>query len=54
MRHGGRHVFPLQQQSIVDNTDLYIDNEIILQVHPRKDIVAEPEEESKKQSEQDM
>ena len=55
MRHGGCHVLHLQQQGIVvDNTDNYIDNKknytLILQFHPRKEIVAGPEENSKKKS----
>ena len=29
MHHGGLHVLPVQQQGIEDNTDKYIDNQII-------------------------
>ena len=51
MRHGGPHVLPLQQEGIEDK---FIDSNkninLIFQFHPRKEIVAEPEEESKKMS----
>ena len=51
MHHGGCHVLPVQQQGIVDGS---IDNKkiniLILQFHPRREIVAMTEEESKKES----
>ena len=51
MRHGGPHVLPLQQEG---KEDKFIDSKkninLIFQFHPRKEIVAEPEEESKKMS----
>ena len=51
MRPGGPHVLPLQQQGIEDNTDtsVTIQNVIlnlILQFHPRREIVVESEQES--------
>ena len=52
MRHGGPHVLPLQRKGTVDKLGLFRRKKLnlILQFHPRKEIVAGPEEESKKMS----
>ena len=51
MHHGGPHLLPIQQQGIEDNTDTDTFIDLNLQFHPRKEILAEAEEEeSKKKS----